>query len=452
MVQRVGAAVAVAVLAVSLLATAAGAGAGVAVEAADAQPTGQAVVDQIWNGTYTPQPERGRFLDGIPTDGGGYLLVGRFGPEDGDGHSALAIMVDGAGAVEWVWSLQGYGDASLSGAVELDDGGFLVAGTQRTPEEGPRRLVARLTADGELVWRDTYGPGRVTDAVRVPNGGALIVGGDTAGVVTPSGADVWVQQYGDADIEAATRLEDGYVLAGANTSGAQPAREVRLIDGSGDVVWSDTRGGDGPERYTGVAVASGLLHAVGRATLGDPAENGSVRNPATTSYHPNGSFDRGRITRRESPNETVTDGAPGDGGVVAAVHRDRGGRLMRFVPGDIVRTLSVAAGLRSVTAVGDGRYLVTGDRDGDAYAALVEPNFDDPAGTSHTEGAGSGAGEAGSGDTESPAGGSDGGGGPDLPSVPVGGVPPLVTGVLVVAAAIATLVAIAVTALSLRQM
>lgn len=451
MVQRVGAPVTVAVIAVSLLATAAGP-AGFAEEADTAQPVGQAGVDPIWSDTYTPQPDRGTFLNGIPTDDGGYLLVGRFGPEDGGGHSALAIRVDGTGAVEWVWSLQGYGHASLSGAVELDDGGFLVAGTQRTPEEGPRRLVARLTADGELVWRDTYGPGRVTDAVRAKTGGALIIGGATAGVVTPSGADVWVQQYTDAAIEAATRLEDGYVLAGANTSGAQPAREVRRIDGSGDVVWSDTRGGEGPERYTGVAVAAGLLHAVGRATLGDPAENGSVRNPATTSYHPNGSFDRGRITRRESPNETVTDGAPGDGGVVAAVRRDRGGRLMRFVPGDIVRTRSVAARLRSVTAVGDGRYLVTGDRDGDAYAALVEPSYDEPGGTSHTAGSGSGAGEAGGGDTESPAGGSDGGGGPDLPTVSVGGIPPLVTGVLVVAAALATLVAIAVTALSLRQM
>ena len=76
------------------------------------------------------------------------------------------------------------------GGGELDDGGYLVAGTQRTPEDGPRRFVAALTADGRLVWRDTYGPGRIDDAVRVPDGGVLLVGGERATVITPGGAEI----------------------------------------------------------------------------------------------------------------------------------------------------------------------------------------------------------------------------------------------------------------------
>jgi hypothetical protein len=50
--------------------------------------------------------------------------------------------------------------------------------------------VAALTADGRLVWRDTYGPGRIDDAVRVPDGGVLLVGGERATVITPGGAEI----------------------------------------------------------------------------------------------------------------------------------------------------------------------------------------------------------------------------------------------------------------------
>ena len=88
-----------------------------------------------------------------------------------------------------MWSLQGYGNATLAGAVKRDDGGFVVAGTRRTPEEGPRRLVAGLTPGGDVAWQDTYGSGRVTDVVPASDG-ALIVGGDEAGRITANGGEV----------------------------------------------------------------------------------------------------------------------------------------------------------------------------------------------------------------------------------------------------------------------
>lgn len=451
---RVGAMAAVGLLLVGLLAASS---VGAVSPDSGGQPAVQMAESDTWNETYTPGPEAGTFIDALAVEGGGYLLVGRFGSEDGGDSNALAMRVDGTGDLEWVWSLGGYGDTSLAGAVQVDDDLYLVAGTRRTPDRGAERFVAALTDDGELAWRDTYGEGRVTDAVRVPNGGALLVGGETASTITPNGAEIWTVDYEDTDLEAAARIDDGYVLAGANTSGSRPAREVRRIDGTGEVVWIETGGGAGPERYTGVTVVQDSIHAVGRATLGDPEGSGAARNPAVGVYHSNGSLEHGSVTRKETTNESVTDVAPAEVGVVTAVRRDTGGRLMRFAKGDVIRTRPVDARLRSVTAVGDGRYLVTGDQAGEAYAAVVEPAFEAPVQQSSSDDSGSGAGQAGSGDgngdRESPADGSDGGfGAPTLPSVPLGGVPSSVTIVLVAAAAIASLAAVAVTLLALRDL
>ena len=113
-------------------------------------PGHQSPTAVLWNDTYTPGTESGVLLEGVPIADGGFLLVGPFGPPDGTDRSAVAVRVDAAGAVEWVWSLQGYGHATLAGAVRRDDGGFVIAGARRTPGEGPRRLVAGLTPGGDV--------------------------------------------------------------------------------------------------------------------------------------------------------------------------------------------------------------------------------------------------------------------------------------------------------------
>ena len=145
-------------------------------------------------------------------------------------------------------------------------------------------------------------------------------------------------------------------------------------------------------------------------------------------------------------------------GALAAIRGDERSRLAVFARTVAGATVDVDARLASVTALGDGRYLVTGSRDDDAFAAGFRPDFDrrgsladpDDDESDGTEGTsnggvgrdpGGGAGESGRGDD-----------GVGFPVLPVGGVPPVVTLVLVVAAAVTSLLAIAVTALSLRQL
>jgi hypothetical protein len=404
-----------------------------------------------WNDTYTPGTESGVLLEGVPVADGGFLLVGSFGPPDETDRSAFAVRVDAAGAVEWVWSLQGYGTATLAGAVQRDDGGFVVAGTRRTPEEGPRRLVAGLTPGGDIAWQDTYGSGRVTDVVPASDG-ALLVGGDEAGRITANGGEVWVEQYHEADIDAAARIGDGYVLAGSSTAGDDPDRLLVRIDGTGEALWRTRRDGAGPDRYVDVVVEGDTIYGGGAAPLGE----GSDVHPSVSAVHPNGTRDRSRTKRRERPGEAVTGVSAAERGALAAIRGDERSRLAVFAPRVAGATVDVDARLASVTALGDGRYLLTGSRDGEAFAAVVRPDFDRRGSLFATQTDDPDRADPPSDTTEASGESGDGGSpedeGLDLPPPSPGDVPPVVTLVLIVAAAVTSLSAIAVTALSLRQL
>jgi hypothetical protein len=405
-----------------------------------------------WNDTYTPGPEGGVLLAGVPTADGGALLVGSFGPPDATDSSAFAVRVDAGGAVEWVWSLQGYGNATLTGVLQRDDGGFLVAGTRRTPEAGPRRLVAALGPDGELAWRHTYGQGRVTGVAPAPDGGALLVGGDTAGVITATGGDVWIAQYEDADVEAAARIGDGYVLAGASTAGEDRDRLLVRIDGTGEARWGFRANDNGHDRFVDVVVDDETIQAGGAA----PLDEGTDGHPSVAAVHPNGTHDRSRTMRQERPGETVTGVSAAEEGALAAIRGDERSRLAVFARTVAGAAVEVDARVESVTALGDGRSLLTGSRDGEAFAAVVRPDFDSGGSLAGTVEDGDVDGSSdGGGGGDTGGGGDDSGGGDvgvGVPALPVGGVPPGVTVVLVVAAAVASLAAVAVTVRAVRQL
>lgn len=412
---------------------------------------GQATEAATWNGTYTPESEAGAFRDGIRTEDGGYVLAGRFGPEGEADWNALAVKVDDAGEVEWVWSLQGYGTATLTSAVELGDCRVLLAGTQATQDRGERWFVAVLSTDGEVRWRDTYDNGTLWDAVRVPDGGALLVGEDRATVITPSGAEIWSARYEDAGVTTAARAGDGYVLAGVDTSRADPDRLLMRIDGTGDVEWREHRESPGPDRYTDVVVGDGTIYAAGTAPLGEANE----AHPSVSAYHANGSRDWQHTSRADRPR-VPTAVALGDPGTVAVVPGDGGARLSRFAFTAAGRTVDLDASPNSLTAVGDGRYLYAGHRGEDAAAGVVAPSFENGGRlvppTTATGNTGSGQGESGSEGEGADGSTNEDGGGIGVPSFSVGGVPPLLTQLLVGAAAVGSIAAVAVTAIALRRM
>jgi len=439
----------VAVLAVVVVGTVAGVGA-----VSDA--SGEAMQDEpgdTWNRTYGPGLEAGEFLDGTAAADDGYLLVGWFGSREDP--SAWALHVDERGDVEWVWSLQGYGSSVLTSVVALEDGEFLVAGTRRLPEEGEQRFVARLTPDGSIAWRDTYGPGAISDAVRVSDGGALVVGGGRGQVLAPAGTGIWSETYDGTDLRAAERLDDGYVLAGTEADDDGNGVVLR-VDGTGETEWRRTTDGSGPATVTGVAVSVDRIYAGGTAEQG--SAGGAVESNGTAffaEYGLGGSLERHRTFGHR--DGVSVDDVASSGSVAVLVFRwDGQGRLARAENGGLaVLEDAVDGNPQAVTALDDGRYLVAGERNGEGFAAVVGPRFGGPSGAGQSvddDEEESLLGESGNGGSDEE--GGDAGSSDDgiAPPSGVGGVPPRLTLLLLVAAAVASVVAIAVSVLAWRRL
>ena len=443
MVARAWRWVAVAVLVASL-------GAATAVAAVQSPPALQGESADTWTETYGPGPERGTFLDGVAAAGDGYLLVGWFGPADRDDPSPWAVRIDGSGAIEWVWSLQGYGSGRLTSAAALEDGGFVVAGVERRPDAGRMRFVARLTHDGSVAWRQTGGPGGVSDAVDAHDGGALLVGDDRVRVVAPDGTERWSATY-DADLLAAAPLGDGYVLAGS----ADGDGVLLRVDGSGETEWRRVALGEPPATFVDVAIDDGAVYAAGdgRTDRNTAEPDGPV---VVAGRGSNGSQNwRRTVGERRAVGSVRGVTATGSGALVAAATDDS--RHLARADADGLKVVGGALDLdpRSITAAGDGRYLVAGERDGEASAQVVAPRFDaslvgSPPGDAGTEGDVSGGSltEDGTPDGES----RDDGDGGLVPSFSVGGVPAGVTQALLVAAVGTSLIAIILTAVAFRRL
>jgi hypothetical protein len=442
MVARAWRWVAVAVLVASL-------GAATAVAAVQSPPALQGESADTWTETYGPGPERGTFLDGVAAAGDGYLLVGWFGPADRDDPSPWAVRVDGSGAIEWVWSLQGYGSGRLTSAVPLEDGGFIVAGVERRPETDRQRFLARLTPNGSVAWQETAGPGGVSDAVDAHDGGALLVGDDRVRVVAPDGTERWSATY-DADLLAAAPLGDGYVLAGS----ADGDGVLLRVDGSGETVWRRVAFGEPPAAFVDVAVDDGAVYAAGdgRTDRATAASDGPV---VVAGHGSNGSQNwRRTVGERRAVGSARGVTATGSGALVAAATDDS--RYLARADVDGLRVVGGALDLdpRSITAADDGRYLVAGERDGEGGAQVVAPRFDatlagSPPGNAGTEGDDGSGGSIGGDGTPEASREDDGG---LVPSFSVGGVPAGVTQALLVAAVGTSLVAIVLTAVAFRRL
>ena len=114
----------------------------------------------LWERSYDKQ-----FVDWgnsmIETSDGNYLLVGDYDKRSGevDILDAYVVKVDPEGNEIWSTAL---GASSFydhgNAAVEMPDGGFLICGATKTAEKNVYDLfLARLAADGKVVWKKSLG-------------------------------------------------------------------------------------------------------------------------------------------------------------------------------------------------------------------------------------------------------------------------------------------------------
>ncbi|MFD1587347.1 hypothetical protein ACFR9U_10150 [Halorientalis brevis] len=166
--------------------------------------------------------------DGNPSDGAGIRAV----------FERQFPASDGVGAFE---------DVTV-----IDDGGYVLVGTQTTPSGGSRGWITRTDAQGQERWGNTYGSGaaQLHGVTIAADGDVLAVGrrGNQTGRarawalrLSPDGRERWSRTYEGANdpiFQAVAPAPNGFVLAGVHEMTTQGGGSGWLlaVDGNGKVV------------------------------------------------------------------------------------------------------------------------------------------------------------------------------------------------------------------------
>ena len=204
----------------------------------------------------------------------GYVVVGMsssYGLGDGGGnqggsHDFLAIKLDHFGNLVWSTTIGGPEDERGSYSVrQTSDEGFLLTGTTMSFGAGRTDIfLVKLASDGHFDWSLAIGgPGSETGMTTLEMDNGFIVLGSTdsfgagkkdllAVRLRSDGTIAWSKTYGGIadDIGSGVAVvNDNFVIGGTMWSfGAGEADAgLIMIDGSGNVIWGKTIGGEAGE-------------------------------------------------------------------------------------------------------------------------------------------------------------------------------------------------------------
>ncbi len=222
------------------------------------------------------------------------------------GNDVLVAKVASDGDVEWTARL-GTTESDSASAISVTTSGIFVAGTTRgafaghTLQGGTDAFVARLDAEGGVVWTRQFGTGGADGANAIWAGdGAVYVAGPTSGELSADGHvgsvdayvrkldadgdEVWTRQLGTSAVDSAFALDvDGQDLAVAGTTDdAMPGARslgstdafVTLLSSDGDRVWTHQFGGSDADTATAVAIDDEQI-SIGGSMAGEGSRGSS---------------------------------------------------------------------------------------------------------------------------------------------------------------------------------
>jgi hypothetical protein len=233
--------------------------------------------------TYGSFPSDWAGPDALSTYGEGLLLAGGSDGRDAEGD-AWVVLMDADGLVEWTRLLGGEQSDTFSSAAVCGDGGIILAGWSM-PARGDfvtDAMVAKTFPGGRFAWRKVIGGDRVTTARSLSScrdDGILVVGetadtpdGSLDGWVArldAEGGIVWQKTIGgpasDWALTAVDRPDGGFFVAGITESYGAGAMDawVLALDASGGILWQKTVGGAGDDWAAAAVPAGGGLVVAG---------------------------------------------------------------------------------------------------------------------------------------------------------------------------------------------
>ncbi|MCU0849405.1 MAG: hypothetical protein MUD12_16100 [Spirochaetes bacterium] len=284
----------------------------------------------LWQKAYGIEPCGSQASSMIQTGDGGFLISG--GP---------VIKIDQAGNV--LWSL----DISASHAAQGADGSLMLAWTDYAGSIGLFDVsVARIGADGRLIWKKSYGQASgfadARDITASGDGGFVVTGSFGAWSSSKQRAenDIWamkINSNGDVSwsrsinlggyIETATSIasaQDGLLIAGSTNSFDESDAAALKIDQKGNILFQKTFDADVSGFHSAAATDYGFVmsgYSGSSSLLVCIDKNGALPSSSLTVKNTSASSANQSITVRPDagfkavaviPTVTVTDAESGN--------------------------------------------------------------------------------------------------------------------------------------------
>ena len=176
----------------------------------------------------------GTALAGMPTDDGGYILVGstHYTHYNQDNEDLYLLKIDAAGEPLWEKTLGGERFDRGIGILPAVDGGWMILGETRSFGAGDRDLyLLKINSQGEQLWSQTFGgpQDEMGFSIRPTADGGYILTGQTGSFgaggtdvylikTDAQGKEVWFRTFGSAlNEEGSTAIElpdGGFLIQG----------------------------------------------------------------------------------------------------------------------------------------------------------------------------------------------------------------------------------------------
>ena len=244
----------------------------------------QAQPDSSWAHTFDGGEDEQCFAH-IQTADGGFALAGLTFSFGAGGSDFWLVRTDESGDSLLSCTFGGEGDDYPESLLQLDDGGFVLAG--RTASFGAGSMdfwLVRSNGEGDSLWSRTFG-GRDGDActsiIQTADGGFVLAGlTESFGAgsydfwlikTNPDGDSLWSRTFGGRENDVCRSIiqtaDGGFVLAGLSESFGAGSYDIWLIktNPDGDSLWSHTFGGRDDDRcYSLIQMADGGFALAGR--------------------------------------------------------------------------------------------------------------------------------------------------------------------------------------------
>lgn len=209
-----------------------------------------------------------------PTSDGGYVVAGYNEYPFGASGSSFLRRVDREGKEVWSRALGSGGRERASCLAEVDDGGYLVAGTSKpSVSAGLDGWLVKTDGNGNRIWEKTYGGDDAQGFYYVESlaGGGCVAAGYTESAgesdtwvvrLDAKGKELWQRNLGAPGSDLANSVhktgDGGFIVGGEVSPEGGEVADARMIrlDAQGNLVWSRTYGGPADDGFFDVLPTS----------------------------------------------------------------------------------------------------------------------------------------------------------------------------------------------------